>query len=479
MTTTTRRAARVTAAALAAALLGGCRDFLTSSDAINNPNNPTAASINQLLIGVETNQQAIQTGDPARTIAVWMQQLSGTDRQYFSLASYSVPEDFADGPWATTYQGGGLQDLRTIQQRADAAGDSVTAGIARVLEGLTIGTAADFWGDVPYSTALVPGKPATLDPQAQVYAAVQTVLSRAIAQLGSNVGSGPGAADLFYGGSAARWTAAAYTLKARYFLHTAERTGTAADGTPAFDAAAYTSALAAAQRGIATSAGDLRSYQSSNPNEQNLLYQFTVIARAGYLAPSDYFVNLLTARSDPRLTQYFAPGTGQTRIVGAPSGNGGPGAGVATFNGSTGQLGAPDYRQPIVTAAENQLIIAESNYRLGNSTAALAALNMERTAAGLTALGALSAGAAGLNEIMTEKYTALFLNPEIWNDYKRTCLPTRSPIPAAVGLIPSRFLYSLAERNTNPANIPSPTDQPPRNPNDPNPCRVGGVAVTD
>ena len=30
---------------------------------------------------------------------------------------------------------------------------------------------------------------------------------------------------------------------------------------------------------------------------------------------------------------------------------------------------------------------------------------------------------------MTEKYIALFQNIEVWNDYKRTCLPALAAVP--------------------------------------------------
>ena len=467
---------------LAAGTLAGCKDFISAPTAVSNPNVSTSTPpVGLLLTGAETNLNVVQFSDLGRTVAILMQQFSGTDRQYTSLAQYTLAEDYANGIWNSIYQGGGLVDLRNIVARSDASGDSATAGIGRIILALDVGTAADVFGDVPYTAASDPTKKATLDAQASVYAAVQQLLDRAIAQLQSGKGVGPGSADIFYGADVNKWTALAYTLKARYYLHTAERAGTAADGTPAFDPAAYQNALAAAQNGISAPTNDLVTYQSSNPNEYNLYYQFIFIQRGGYMSPSDYFVKLLAARNDPRLTYYFTPGSGTSTIVGSPVTTGGPDADVASLNGAPGAPGNPGYLQPIATYGETQLIIAEAQYRLGNTAAALTALNNERAnAAGgtsLAALASLPAGAAGLNEIMTEKYTALFLNPEIWNDYKRTCLPQRTPTVEG-GLIPSRLLYPLSERNTNSANIPDPSSQRPRNPNDPNPCFVNGAQIT-
>ena len=41
-----------------------------------------------------------------------------------------------------------------------------------------------------------------------------------------------------------------------------------------------------------------------------------------------------------------------------------------------------------------------------------------------------------LADIMTEKYIALFQNTEVWNDWKRTCLPALTPAQGTVGGIP-------------------------------------------
>jgi hypothetical protein len=72
---------------------------------------------------------------------------------------------------------------------------------------------------------------------------------------------------------------------------------------------------------------------------------------------------------------------------------------------------------------------------------------------------------------MTEKYIALFQNPETWNDYKRTCLPVLHPARNKT-VIPGRLVYGATEMSTNP-NAPSADAQDVftvRNPNDPNAC---------
>jgi starch-binding outer membrane protein, SusD/RagB family len=423
-------------------------NWLSATDATTNPNRPTVANADQLLVASETALNQQYTSDLARTACVWMQQCAGTDRQYRQLGLYQYGEDAYNGPFNQVYTGGGLLDIRGIQAMADTAKDQVYGGIGRVMEAMAVGLAADVWGDIPYSQAVSDTLSPKLDPQEQVYAAIQAKLDTAITMLGSKTGAGPDGADLFYSGDATKWLRLAHTLKARFYMHTAEKVGNAA----------YQNALAQAQQGL-QKGDDLRSYQSSDPNEQNSWYQFTVIQRAGYMSPGAFLVSLLQTRNDPRLAQYFDPNAAGSYVGAAPGQQGS--SGISTFDETRV---APEFRQPIVTWAENQLIIAEAAFRLGQTGAALAAYNAERADAGLPAAGSVT-----LADIMTEKYIALFQNIEVWNDWKRTCLPVLTPAQGTVGGIPARLLYAQSERNTNP-NVPLPSDQPARNWNDPNAC---------
>jgi hypothetical protein len=60
----------------------------------------------------------------------------------------------------------------------------------------------------------------------------------------------------------------------------------------------------------------------------------------------------------------------------------------------------------------------------------------------------------------------MFQNIEAWNDYKRTCTPNLPPVDPT-RKIPARLYYDASEQQTNPNNIPVPTQQPTRNQNDP------------
>jgi hypothetical protein len=460
-----------TKAALAAVALtgtlSGCEDFLTGTGISDNPNAPVEVGTAQLYQAIQLTQTVQHTGDLARHAAMWTQQMAGIGNQYSGRDQYVVTEQDLAAWYNAIYTGGGLIDMREVITRAEAANDRTYAGIVRVWEGYLMGESASLWGALPYSEA-VREDIATpkLDDQAVVYAAVQAVLDKAIADLQSGQGAGPGQIDLIYRGDRAKWMQAANTLKARFYMHWVEAqafSGThngknvSAEATKACGGNCLQKAVAAAQNGISAPANNFNSFQSTTAGGENLWYQFMTVRRPGQIAAGRNLVELLRTRNDPRLTAYFAPTGGQ--VVGAaPAG--------AAGSSLSATRGAADFRQPMVTYAENQLILAEANHRLGTGTP-LTNLNNARTSEGLTAVSGLS-GAALLREIMIEKYIAQFQNVDVYNDYKRTCLPEIRPAGTSQAVI-GRILYSDTERAANP-NIPLPTNQPSRNDNDPQAC---------
>ena len=437
--------------------VSACSDFLSGPEVSDNPNNPTVATNRSLLVAAQANLTVQQESHLARTVCIWMQQCAGIGQQYLSLGTYSVGEDEFYGVWVGIYGQGGLLDLRRIQASTRQRGDSVFTGIAMVLETWLVGTAADVWGDVPYSQAADSAFPTpVVDPQEQVYAAIQAKLDTAIIFLAATgpTNFGPTDADLIYQGDPAKWTELAHTLKARFHLHTAEVAGDVA----------YQVALTEAQQGISTPDNDYLAYHSGATTEANLWSQF-VNLWADYLAAGSFMVDLLQSTGDPRLEEYFAPNA-DDEFQGADPSSQAPNASEISPLSET-RL-ASEFRQPLVTWAENQLIVAEAAYRTGNSGLALERLNAVRTDAGLDAVNL--SGDALLQAILTEKYIRLFQNIEAWNDYRRTCFPDLTPAPGALAL-PARLRYPQSEANTN-TNVPAPDapEQPLRNWNDPNPC---------
>lgn len=430
-----------------ASAITGCGDFLSGPKLTQDPNKPQITrSPDQFFVPIQANTWFLNEGQLARIAAVWHQEMAGVQRQMSSIDIYSVGEGDLEGEWSSFYTGGGILDAHKLEAQVSALGDRKYLGIAKIYEAWLIGTAADLWGDVPYSEA--DGQIATpkLDKQMDVYAAVETLLGSAITDLSAGVGAGPGAADLVYGGSASKWIDFAHTLRARYYLHQAE-----------VAPSNYALALAEAKLGI-KKGNDYLAFHSSLPAESNQWYQFQVVDRSGYMLAGEALVDTLKNRNDPRLAQYFA---GVPAFVGSMPGQNNEGA----TDLSNARLD-PAFPQPLVTWRENQLIIAEAASKTGDDATALTALNAVNADVGLSP--SVLAGAALYAEIMTQKWIEDFQKIEVFQDYNRSCLPKLIPAPGKTA-IPGRFLYPTIERNSNP-NIPLPSAQPPRNPNDPNAC---------
>jgi len=412
--------------ASAVAVVGGCNNFLTGGETSTDPNRQIAATNDQYFVSTQENLWAYWGSDPARLTGILAHQFNGVANQYGALQkSYTHDPTTTNGTHAALYTGGGLVDIKKLQAGARQVGDSLYLGIAQVMEGALMGTGADIFGDLVYKQALQGVANPTLDDQLFVYDSVQQVLSAGIANINLNAAgsAGPGGADLVYGGDTDLWTAFAHTLKARFYMHTAEvRPG------------AYAQALAEAQQGISSDAGNYVGAFTSTGSETNFYFQFHGPAgRGGDLAIGNTLDTILVRRNDPRETEYFAA-SGNPRWL-------------------SDERGADDFQQPYVTYDENTLIWAEAAYRTGDQVTALAKLNEERANHGLAP--EVVAGQALLNEILIEKYIVDFqLGEEAWNDYKRTCTPNL--VPTAAGLpIPGRLYYDATEANTD-TNIPDP-----------------------
>ena len=425
------------AALVALVATSGCRDFLSGGELSNDPNRPQVVTNRNIFVGIQSATWALYNSDLSRLSALFTQEILGAQSQYIPLYQYAIDENATNAFHSAMYGAGGLVDIRKLQARSREAADFHMVGVAQVMEGMVIGLGADYFGDLVYKGALQGGNP-ELTEQLEVYDSVQVVLDQAIVNLSSTAttNAGPGDADLVYGGDADSWIALAHSLKARFYLNTAEvRPG------------AYAQALAQARLGIQTAAGDYHSVWSGRGGETNFFYQFTTEQRNGYAQPDPFLWNLMQARNDPRRPVYY-------------DGPVDPDVGTQV---DFGEVDDPTYPQQIFSADENSLIWAEAAYRTGNQVEALAQLNKYRAANGIAA-GA-EAGPALLREILTEKYIELFVHTQAWTDYRRTCFPNLTPTVEGLK-IPGRLFYDALERQTNP-NIPSAQDQPTRNDADP------------
>jgi starch-binding outer membrane protein, SusD/RagB family len=437
-----------------------------------NPNSPTDAPSNLLLNGAQVSSIVLYEGDWARLGGMWSQSFTGADRQYISLNNYVTTAGDYDNTWSTAYRGV-IAPCKLIIEKETVTNNKIMIGIAQVMMAQAYGTLTSLFGDIPLTEAGDPAKfPAPkFDKQAAVYAAVQKLLDDAIVNLNSGVGVSPGTKDIFYGGSTTAWRRAAYTLKARYFLHVKD----------------YANAITAAGNGISSAAGNMMAPHGEAYNSDfNLYYSFCVYDRDSYMGADDAIAPRLL---DPAAVKYRgnAKTDEEARFNYLYVPDGGIGYhgvyelnilcdfdwGVATAdNGFFG--GNSSF--PLVTFEENKLILAEAHIRNSNFSSALSALNDFRAymsgggyigvgytdfygyqydayvdadfeAGGMENFG-LSKNAALLKEILEERYVTLVGQIEQYNDVRRT-KNAIGLVPTQGSAIPQRFFYPQSEINTN------------------------------
>ena len=428
------RARRWTAAAclggaVLVAPLAGC-DFTDGFD--EDPNQATSAPANLLLAAGQIGVIQVATGDFARVGGLFSRQFTGSDRQYSTIFAGNVTGEDFDNTWIVAYQEGAAQ-LRLAQAAYEEAGNDLGAGIAKVHQAYIFGTLADLFGDIPFTQSLDldENRNPTFDDQASVYAGVQSLLDQAISDFNSTTSSTQ-EGDVF-GLTRAQYIEVAHSLKARFYLHTAE----------------YDQAASEARQGISAPANNLSaSFPGVDGQSTNLFFTFTVLERAGYLtANNSYAARLLDQRRDldapeTELDRYDFYFTGPLE--------------TATLNNDRAFNRNSPF--PIITFAETQLILAEATLLSdGSSDDARAALNRVRAANAVQFPGDdlddlddddFDSDDDLLREILTEKYLTLIGNIEAFTDVRRTDNFIGVP-PGTTQGIPQRFIYPQIELNAN------------------------------
>ena len=453
----------------------GCDSWIEGYD--DDPNSSPEVSIDNLFTASQVNMFNFSENHLARSVAIWMQQMAGTDRQYKTLGLYTFEENDYSSSWQSVYINGGMKDLRKIQTMSDDEGLKGVRykGIAQFMEAYLIGMAASGWGDNPYSQVLNesiddPG----LDEQDSVYASVQALLDSAIQNFESDTTLMP-QNDMLFNGDIDKWEAAAYTLKARYYMHWIEGDESNSN---------CNAALVNAEKGISSLDGSLKTLHGTESSEQNMWFQFEQ-DRSGYMVAGSNLVQLLKDNNDPRDSIYFGENDVGLIIGASLSPDEEEGVGVKGKSYLNDEYFGADASIDIISYEENLLIQAECHYRLGNPGEAQGLLQAAQTVAEekwgfeedtFSDISSSLTGFDLLNKILEEKYIALFLNIELWNDYKRNCYPDvkykksedddGNPI---YHYPPARVYYPEDERITN-TSIPTITGQPTHNDNDPDVC---------
>ncbi|NOY36040.1 MAG: SusD/RagB family nutrient-binding outer membrane lipoprotein [Chlorobi bacterium] len=338
-------------------LVAGFSLLLTSCEKIveginENPNNLVQEDIDArlLLTGAELANTVAQAGHLNRISGMYSGQLIGFQSLYSNIYGYSLSAVESIQDWSRIYVGC-IPNVRAIREMVPE--DKLMVGLTKVIEAHAIGTAATLFGDVPYTEIDDPDiSDPTFDSQVSVFNAALALLDDAIADLNAATSRNI-PEDIYFNGDKDKWIAAAYTLKARYYLQMKD----------------YSNAYTAAQNGISSSDGNLSHIPrgtAGQMGDKNLFWTVINGSREGDIGTGNsYLMQLLDpssgiTRNNAKTNEYarFLYST----VIEEPS------------NTNVG-IAAEFEPQELVSFEENTLILAESAARTIDFNTALGHLN--------------------------------------------------------------------------------------------------------
>ncbi len=428
-------------------------------DLNDNPNKLTPEDIEAelFLTGAQLANIIAQNGHLNRIAGMYSGQLVGYASLYSNIYGYNLSTVESNGVWRSIYVGV-ITQMHGI--RRDAPDDHLLVGISKVIEAHAIGTAAMLFGDVPYREVDQPDIPDPhFDPQEQVFQDAIALLEEAVSDLSQGVSRNLDK-DIYFGGDKDKWIQAANTLRARYYLLMKQ----------------YDKAYQAARDGIASDDASMKFYpptEASTNGNQNLFYEVLAGSRGGDIGnEGSYLMGLICpdsswSRNNAKTNENARYWYYEIHEEGGPVNKG---------------IIAAQEPMPMVTYAENQLILAECAARTVNFATALGHLNDLRawlnTGAFLNDAFADSAYSylaydatdfanggienpdgldptrALLREIIEERYVSGFGTYIPFNDVRRlkksdSDLIVPFPLNPGGTQQPQRLLYAFTELNAN------------------------------
>lgn len=461
-----------------ALLFSSCGEF---GDMNLDPNEPSTAPTSTLL----TSAQASMSGTVGATLpTLYVQHLAET--QYTEASRYGTRQfdfnGFYTGPLINLEE---IIRLNTDEATADlASADGSNANqiaVARIMKAFYFQIMTDRWGALPYTDALKGREDfsPSYDMQEDIYAALVTELTEAVAQIDG--GSGV-SGDIIFSGDMSAWAAFANTLRANLALRMS-------DADPATAQAQFEDAVS---DGLITSSVTFN--HLADANYQNPWFG-RFITRTDY-AVSEALIDQLKAINDPRLPAFAEPAllsvTGDVLDAddyqGMPYGiqNAGDIENASVSFITSNQIYTQDAPQYIMSMAQVNFMLAEAavkGWSVGGDAESFynAGIQASLTQWGVMDIGSYVYGpnspvegaslavldyadyiaqadvaysaATAMDQIATQKWIALYLSGyEAWAEWRRLDAPSLTPAPDFQnnsGAIPVRQGYPTSEFDLN------------------------------
>ena len=454
---------------LAVTSVTSCKKFL---DVNTNPNSPTIAPINGLLIRT-TQQSALNVYRVGNITSYYV--------QYLASPNPDAPTDTYDkidasSTWTSLYDN--LTDIYDLEKMAKEAGATQYQGVAKILMAMDLHMLHNLWGSVPYTEAFSGESPTpAYDDAKTIFQTCLSLLDEGITLLGQpgskiTIPTSSPSPDLIHKGVTAAWIRTAHAMKARLLNQLSK--------TQQYNTATILTELAAAY----TAAGQdafITTFAVRNPWAQAAVNN---AAQSLDVWLSQHYVNQMRdtptfANFDPRLPLIAS----QTRFpaypyLGTRNGKGRVGTGTTkdeSYLSTTGYYSSTSSPLYIITYDEMKFIEAEVAFRTNDKTRAYAAYlegikaNMNKVGVSAAARDVyvnyptVSVGASNLTLqlIFNEKYRALFLTPVTWDDARRFDYQYplfQLPLNVKTTTFVRRLVYPSVEISRNGANVPAVTD---------------------
>jgi hypothetical protein len=395
---------------LSSALLMSCEDFFTDDNA--DPNAPFDVPIAAALPSIELTIVDSKGGQFSNFGNMFIQQVEGVARQWQSFNNYDIQPIRSDQTWNQMYENV-FVELRTVSEKSSEQGLNHYLGIAKTLEAYALMMTTDVFGDIPYTEAGLGdanNNPAYDDQATVIYPAVKTLLTEALGLFNGAAGSiSPGSDDVLYGGNITNWKLAVHAILARYYLHLGDNSN----------------ALAEAKLGFSQRSQNF-GYTYPGAGNDAPWYGFNDV-RQGDIEFHPTMRGIMTGLND----------TDRLAIL------------DVTFDAAHPYL-TSNQREDLISYRELQFIIAETSTNAAEKHAAYLngiKASFEEIGLGATEYDAYVAqaninpgvGSITLNDIMTQKYIGMFVQPEAFSDWRRTGIPNLTPVTGSQ--VPRRWFY--------------------------------------
>ncbi|TVZ27645.1 SusD-like starch-binding protein associating with outer membrane [Gillisia sp. Hel_I_86] len=433
-------------------LLSSCESMVENLN--DNPNQLTLDAIDPglFLNGAEIANINIHLGSTVsgqrgalnRIGAYYSGQLVGFEQVDYEWYQYNVTN--------RTFNWDGYQSVITPlrEMRGRTTENPLYQGISKILEAHLMGTYASLFGDIPYAEAVSDVEEPKFDDQRAIFDALQILLQDAIVDL-ENASGSVIIEDFIFDGNRIKWLESAWTLKARYYMHTKQ----------------YDLAYAAAQNGISSNGNSMMFNPLDIPGENTTKNKFYIVLSGGPNTGTgnSYLIQLLDNASG--ISRNNAKTDETARL------------GYYTIDPSSpnANLGIAHELepQPLITYQENLLILAEAGARTQSFATGLVHLNGLRSflntgaflnsnfstepysydayvasdfdAGGMENMDNINPDRALLREIIEERYISGFTTLMPFDDARRlkksdmdVAVPFPLNVPTATQNV-ERFLY--------------------------------------